>query len=48
MGMTDTMVFVMLYSIVAFSVVFVDLYWHRIRLGQYAEKIEQLKLRINQ
>ena len=48
MGMTDTMVFVMLYSIVAFSVVFVNLYWHRIRLGQYTEKIEQLKLRINQ
>lgn len=48
MGMSDRMVFVMLYSIVAFSVVFIDLYWHRIRLGQFAEIIEQRKLKINQ
>lgn len=48
MGMTGTMVFIMLYSIAAFSVIFVTLYWHRIRLGQYTEKVEQMKLRINQ
>jgi len=48
MGMTDTMSYVMFYAIIAFSIVFVDLYWHRVRLGQFAEAIEQKKLEINE
>jgi heme exporter protein C len=48
MNMTGSMVATMLFSIFAFSVIFVTLFWHRIRLGQYAEKIEQLKLKLTQ
>ena len=44
MGMTGEMYFTMFFSIIAFSVVFVTLFWHRIRLGQLASKVEQLKL----
>lgn len=43
MGMTDSMLFVMFYSIIAFTVLFVTLFWHRIRLGIYQEKVERLK-----
>ncbi len=35
-------------SLVAFSVLFISLLWHRIRLGVLADKVEQLKLRISQ
>ena len=44
MGMTPEMTFTMLFSILAFSVVFITVFWHRIRLGQLASKVEQLKL----
>lgn len=48
MGMTGEMVATMLFSIAVFSLVFVTLLWHRIRLGQLAEKVEQLKLKVTQ
>jgi len=35
-------------SLLAFSVLFVSLLWHRVRLGQLANKVEQLKLRLVQ
>ena len=38
----------MLFAVFAFSIIFVTLFWHRIRLGQFAEKIEQLKLKVNE
>lgn len=44
MGMTGEMYTTMFFSIIAFSVVFVTLFWHRIRLGQLASKVEQRKL----
>lgn len=44
MGMTGEMYFAMFFSIIAFSVVFVTIFWHRVRLGQLASKVEQLKL----
>ncbi|PWH14312.1 MAG: cytochrome C assembly protein [Anaerolineae bacterium] len=46
MNMTDDMVITMLFNIAAFSVIFITLFWHRIRLGQFAEKVEQLKLKL--
>ena len=46
MGMTDSMVFVMMYCIVAFSVIFANMYWHRLRLGQLAEHVEQAKMKL--
>lgn len=48
MGMTMPMVNTMLFSIVVFTIVFVTLFWHRIRLGQFAEKVEQLKMKLTQ
>jgi heme exporter protein C len=38
----------MLFAVFAFSVIFATLFWHRIRLGQFAEKIEQLKLQASE
>lgn len=46
MGMTGDMLFVMFYAIIAFTVLFVTLFWHRARLGEYQAKIEQLKSEI--
>lgn len=46
MGMTGEMLFVMFYSIIAFTVLFITLFWHRVRLGQYQDKVEQLKSEI--
>ena len=48
MAMTGEMVATMLFSIAVFSVVFVTLFWHRIRLGQFADKVEQLKMKVTQ
>ncbi len=48
MNMTGEMVITMLVNIAVFSVVFVTLFWHRVRLGQFAEKVEQLKLKLTQ
>lgn len=44
MNMTSEMVTAMLFALFAFTVIFIDLIWHRIRLGVLEEKVEQLKL----
>jgi hypothetical protein len=33
-------------GIVVFSILFVDLVWHRIRLGQLANQVEEMKFNI--
>lgn len=48
MNMTGSMVATMLFSIAVFSVVFVTMFWHRVRLGQFADKVEQLKMKVTQ
>jgi len=48
MAMTGEMYFTMFFSLTAFSVVFVTLFWHRIRLGQLANKVEELKLKVTE
>jgi len=45
-GLSPAMRVTFFYSLVVFSVLFVDLLWHRIRLGRLADKVEQLKLKI--
>ena len=35
-----------MFSLLTFTFIFADLLWHRIRLGELADKIEQIKLRI--
>ncbi len=44
-SMTTPMVQTLLFSLLVFTVLFVDLLWNRVRLGQFREKIEQLRLR---
>lgn len=48
MSMTGSMVATMLFSIAVFSLVFITLFWHRVRLGQFADKVEQLKMKVTQ
>jgi heme exporter protein C len=45
--MTADMRLVFFFSLFTFSVIFVDLLWHRIRLGWLQDRVEQLKLKFN-
>ena len=45
--MTPRMQLTFFYSLFTFSVVFITLYWHRIRQGKLAAKVEQLRLKIS-
>ena len=45
--MTPKMQLTFFYSLFTFSVVFVTLYWHRIRQGRLAAKVEQLRLKVS-
>jgi ABC-type transport system involved in cytochrome c biogenesis, permease component len=42
--MTSKMLITMFFALVTFSVIFITLFWHRIRLGQLAQQVEELKL----
>ncbi len=44
--MTPKMLQTFLFSLFTFSVYFVDLLWHRIRLGNLMQKVEQLRLKV--
>jgi len=46
-SMAPTMVTAMLIGFAAFTIIFIDLMWHRIRLGGLQEKVEQLKLKVS-
>lgn len=43
--MTPDMLTVFFFSLLVFTILFVNLLWNRIRLGQYEERIEQLRLK---
>jgi heme exporter protein C len=45
-AMTPTMLTAMFMALIAFTVIFIDLYWNRIRLGDLEDKVEQLKLKV--
>jgi len=34
------------FALFTFTVIFIDLFWHRIRLGDLQNKVEQLKLKV--
>ena len=42
--MTSQMLVAFMFALFTFSVIFVDLFWNRIRMGRLAAKVEQLKL----
>ena len=44
--MTSGMLNDMFVALIAFTVIFIDLYWNRIRLGNLEDKVEQLKLKV--
>ncbi|NWF63634.1 MAG: cytochrome c biogenesis protein CcsA [Chloroflexi bacterium] len=45
--MSGDMVAAMLVSLAAFTILFIGLMWHRIRMGGLEEKVEQLKLKVS-
>jgi heme exporter protein C len=45
-AMTPAMRLVFFFSLFAFTVIFIDIFWHRVRLGRLADKIEQLKMKL--
>lgn len=47
-SMAPVMVQVMLFCILAFSIIFVTIFWHRMRLGSLENRVEQLKLKVMQ
>jgi heme exporter protein C len=46
-SMTADMRTAFFFALFAFSIIFVDLFWNRIRLGDLQEKVEQLKLKVS-
>jgi len=44
--MTPMMLQTFMFSLFTFSIIFADLLWHRIRVGQLAEQVEQLRLKM--
>ena len=42
--MTSKMLVAFMFALFTFSVIFVDLFWNRIRMGNLASRVEQLKL----
>jgi heme exporter protein C len=47
MNMTSDMRVAFFFALFAFTVIFIDLMWHRLRLGSLEEKVEQLKLKVS-
>jgi heme exporter protein C len=45
--MTADMRLVFFFALFTFTVIFVDLLWHRVRLGRLQDQVEQLKLKLN-
>ena len=45
-AMTADMRMAFFFALFTFTVIFIDLYWNRIRLGNLQEKVEQLKLKV--
>lgn len=45
-SMTGDMKVAFFFALFAFTVIFVDLFWNRIRLGNLAKKVEELKLNV--
>ena len=44
--MTPLMLQTFLFSLLTFTIIFIDLLWHRIRLGRMADEVEQKKLQM--
>ena len=47
-GMTPPMLLTMFFCLASFSVIFATLLWYRVRLGNLAERVDQLKFKVMQ
>jgi heme exporter protein C len=47
MSMTGDMRIAFFFSLFAFTVIFIDMIWHRLRLGSLQDKVEELKLKVS-
>jgi heme exporter protein C len=45
--MTPKMLQTFFFSLFTFTIIFIDLLWHRIRLGKLQDRVEQLRLKLN-
>ena len=45
-NMSSDMKVAFFFSLFSFTVIFIDLFWHRIRLGNLQAKVEELKLNV--
>jgi heme exporter protein C len=45
-GMSGPMLTTMFFCLITFSIIFITLLWHRVRLGRLMEQVEQLKLSV--
>lgn len=45
-AMTSDMRIAFFFALFAFTIIFVDLFWNRVRLGELQDKVEQLKLKV--
>src|SRR5512147_1480666 len=46
-GMTPKMEVAFFFALFTFTVIFIDLFWNRIRLGTLQDRVEQLKLKVS-
>ena len=46
-SMTPDMLTAFLFALFAFTVIFVDLFWNRIRLGALQDKVEEMKMQVS-
>ncbi len=46
MGLSGDMRVAFFFALFAFTIIFIDLFWNRIRLGLLQQKVEQLKLKV--
>jgi heme exporter protein C len=44
-GMTPEMYTTFFFALFAFTIIFIDLFWNRIRLGEAQEKVEEMKMK---
>jgi heme exporter protein C len=45
-NMTEDMLIAFFFALFTFTVIFIDLFWNRVRLGVLQDKVEQLKLKV--
>jgi heme exporter protein C len=44
--MSDPMRTALFFAIFAFTIIFINLFWHRIRIGRFQRQVEELKLKV--